>query len=577
MPTAELISLLREGPAEWNAWRERREDAALRLVQECPADALREVAWGTAMSEVIQADLMGADLRGFNLQGAKLGAYARLLATLEERGLGSGDLIELESSMIDLQRADLSDVNLADADLRKARLSGANLQNANLRGADLSDAKLDDSQLNGAQLEGADLTRACLRGAKLIGVADWMVRHRAARSDAGTTAGLYKPHLDGVVVEGADFTGALLSGLDLRGVPLGNAASLRKAHFVHADLSGVSLKNTDLREADLSGADLTGADLTGALVNRMKPARKGMTGTLGSLVASAEDDLKPAILRNACLRGATLEGVDLSWMDLTGATLTGAILTRANLAGINFTNQDLEGVDLTGADLSYAILARTRLSRATLTGCRIHGLAAWSVTLDGAIQHDLVLTPPEEPEITVNDLEIGQFIYLLLKNERVRSVIDTITSKVVLILGRFSAEQKAVLDLLREELRRPPFGFVPILFDFGKPASKDLTGTVETLARMARFIVVDLTDASSVPHELAMVVPHLRTTPVLPLRRAGSSRYAMFEDFQRSYQWVLATHEYRDLSLLKAALPALIAPADKLAETFRASSKQSTL
>ena len=60
--------------------------------------------------------------------------------------------------------------------------------------------------------------------------------------------------------------------------------------------------------------------------------------------------------------------------------------------------------------------------------------------------------------------------------QKIRDVIDTITSKAVLILGRFTPERKAVLDALREELRKRDY--LPILFDFEKPASKDLTGTV---------------------------------------------------------------------------------------------------
>jgi hypothetical protein len=52
---------------------------------------------------------------------------------------------------------------------------------------------------------------------------------------------------------------------------------------------------------------------------------------------------------------------------------------------------------------------------------------------------------------TFHNVSFGE---LLLHNQKVRDVIDTITSKVVLILGRFTDERKAVLDALREELRK---------------------------------------------------------------------------------------------------------------------------
>jgi hypothetical protein len=76
----------------------------------------------------------------------------------------------------------------------------------------------------------------------------------------------------------------------------------------------------------------------------------------------------------------------------------------------------------------------------------------------------LVITPRDEPEITVDNIEVAQFIYLMLHNQKIRDVIDTITSKAVLILGRFTDERKAVLDALREELRKRDY--LPILFDF---------------------------------------------------------------------------------------------------------------
>ena len=76
----------------------------------------------------------------------------------------------------------------------------------------------------------------------------------------------------------------------------------------------------------------------------------------------------------------------------------------------------------------------------------------------------MIITPRYEPEITVDNIEVAQFVYLLLHNEKIRDVIDTVTSKAVLILGRFTAERKAVLDALREELRKRDY--LPILFDF---------------------------------------------------------------------------------------------------------------
>ena len=213
--------------------------------------------------------------------------------------------------------------------------------------------------------------------------------------------------------------------------------------------------------------------------------------------------------------------------------------------------RDLVGTNFTGADL---------------TGCRVYGISAWDLKLDEAEQKDLIITRGE-PEITVDNLEVAQFIYLLLNNERIRHVIDTITSKVVLILGRFTPERKVVLDALREELRRRDY--TPVLFDFDKPASKDLTGTVQTLAHMARFVIADLTDPSSVPHELAMVVPGT-VVPVQPVLLEGQREYAMFVDLRRRYHWVLEPYSYASPERLIADLSeGVIVPAEAKARELR--------
>src|SRR5206468_3023697 len=128
----------------------------------------------------------------------------------------------------------------------------------------------------------------------------------------------------------------------------------------------------------------------------------------------------------------------------------------------------------------------------TLNDCSIFGIAAWNVQLKGATQLNLVITPEDEPTITIDNLKVAQFIYMLLNNEEIRDVINILTTKVILILGRFTPERKATLDAIRVALRQ--HNYLPILFDFDQPNTRDITETVTTLARLARFIIADLTD-----------------------------------------------------------------------------------
>jgi hypothetical protein len=175
-------------------------------------------------------------------------------------------------------------------------------------------------------------------------------------------------------------------------------------------------------------------------------------------------------------------------------------------------------------------------------------------------QANLINTKPDEPEIIVDNFAVAQFIYLLLNNENVRTVIDTITSKVVLILGRFTSARMRVLKAMRGELRK--HNYSAVLFDFDKPPSRDLTETISTLAHMARSVRADLTDAKSIPHELQRIVPDLPSLPIVPLRHTEAKEYAMFEHFNR-YLWVLETFCYDTPEhFIRALREQVISPAE---------------
>jgi hypothetical protein len=306
-----------------------------------------------------------------------------------------------------------------------------------------------------------------------------------------------------------------LSGLNLTGMS-----------FIGANLSGARLRDANLIEAKFYGAHLARADLTHA-------------------------DLREANLNRADLREADLSEADLRGADLNQVNLTQANLTRANLAAAKLEASTLVDTHLIGADLS---------------GCRIYGVSAWGLKLEGSKQQNLVITHADEPAITVDNVEVAQFIYLMLNNQKVRDVIDTITSKAVLILGRFTDERKAVLDALRDELRRR--NYLPILFDFDVPATRDITETVSLLAHMARFIVADLTDPSSIPKELEAIVPSL-AVPVQPLLEGSSRPYGMFKDYWK-YDWVLPVYRYEGLEpLLTTLAEKVIAPAEEKVKDLR--------
>jgi hypothetical protein len=137
------------------------------------------------------------------------------------------------------------------------------------------------------------------------------------------------------------------------------------------------------------------------------------------------------ILRYADLREASLSEANLSEANLSRANLDAANLGQANLGAANLGQANLGGAyliraNLSGAGLVSATLVDTDLTGADLTGCRIFGISAWRLKLEGAKQQNLVITSGDEPEITVDNIEVAQLIYLLLHNEKIREVIDTI-------------------------------------------------------------------------------------------------------------------------------------------------------
>ena len=173
----------------------------------------------------------------------------------------------------------------------------------------------------------------------------------------------------------------------------------------------------------------------------------------------------------------------------------------------------------------------------------------------------LVITPREQPEITIDNLEVAQFIYLLLHNSKIRDVIDTIGRKGVLLLGRFTDGRITVLERLRNELRKR--GFLPIVFNFDKPETKDFTETIRLLAGLSHFVIAEITNPRSAPLELQATVAECMI-PFVPIIEEGEKPFAMLKDLWFKHRdWMFEPIYYSSLDRLVDALDTeIIKPAE---------------
>jgi uncharacterized protein YjbI with pentapeptide repeats len=363
-------------------------------------------------------------------------------------------------------------------------------------------------------------------------VSGWWLNRGAPEMANPVEPNLGPAKLQNVDLSGQNFQGKLLSGADFRG------AILRRANFNGADLSEANLCNTDLTGAFLIGANLRGAVLIAAHLTEANLSKA---------------DLRCRGLFHADLSKLNLSEANLSNMDLTGANLREANLREATLIEADLTEANLSGARLRGASLKSARLVETNLRDAELTGCRVYGASVWGIKLSEVTkQQNLIITNDGDPEVTVDNIEVAQFVHLLLKNAKIRDVIDTIGRKGVLLLGRFTGGRIAVLERLREELRNR--GFLPMVFNFERPETKDFTETIRTLAGLSRFIIADITNPRSTPLELQATVPEYMV-PFVPIIEQGEEPFAMFKDLWVKHGlWVLDPISYASVEQLAQGL-----------------------
>ena len=361
-----------------------------------------------------------------------------------------------------------------------------------------------------------------------------------------------------------------LSGVDLTGV----------------NLNGVCLKQCDIFDAKFDECNIMESDFREARMGRATFKSSTISNTDFSSSTLRRSDFRRSIIsdcnfRSACLSGASFEfvvtkGSTFECCDFRGGTFSESIFIDCNmlssryqqsrLSGSKFRSCVMDGSKFMKTDLTNAGFTNVSLSNSQIKDCFVYGLSAWDVTLENVVQENLYATKDSRSIIAPN-LEMAQFIYMLMKDNKLRSMIETISNHGVLILGRFS-HRKHLLYAIKEKL--VDLGFLPIIFDFERPTNRDFTETILTLAGLSRFIVADITAPKSTPLESQAIVPNFMI-PFIPLIEEGGQPFSMFKDLWVKHRdWVEAPLEYNSIDqLIKVFQVAVVDPANIRREKLR--------
>ena len=242
------------------------------------------------------------------------------------------------------------------------------------------------------------------------------------------------------------------------------------------------------------------------------------------------------------MQSCHFDDVEMRVTRLGSAEFTNCSFYFADLSYCTAEETSFIDCKFVGTQLNHCSLVKTKFCQTLLQEVCVYGTSVWDVDLSEAKQSDIFIREGGVG-ISVPSIELAQFVALLLDNRKVRDFIETLTSKMVLILGRFAPHRKQVLDNLKEALSE--CGYLPVIFDFENASTRDERETVRTLASLSRFVIADLSEPKSVPLELESIIPQFLSLPVQPIIAAGEKPFSMLSSLAR-YGNLLPLVEYVD-------------------------------
>jgi uncharacterized protein YjbI with pentapeptide repeats len=306
--------------------------------------------------------------------------------------------------------------------------------------------------------------------------------------------------------------------------------------------------------SDLSKTNLQGIELTN-LPHRF--SRADFSGSDLRRANCVNVNFDTAAFDGAKLEGACFENCGFLGSSFTEASAIGARFINCRFQGAHFESADLENAQFLGCNLYGANLQRANLQSSVFQSCRIFGISLWGTKGEPAITASLNTDSGTsgEPVFEVDGLHIAVFLDSLWRGNGIREFVDGMSSTLVLILGRFTPDyNKQVLNSIRSDLRSR--GYTAIMYDTSDASSRNDSGIIQILSRLSRFVIADITDPKSTPHELAQYVPFAPIPTQCVIR--DQTPFSLEID-NGLYQWVLPTRRYPDTEGMIGDLGSIVA------------------
>ena len=139
-------------------------------------------------------------------------------------------------------------------------------------------------------------------------------------------------------------------------------------------------------------------------------------------------------------------------------------------------------------------------------------------------------------------------------------IMSELSKRRVLILGRFTGRRLEVLNGIKSHLERHSNRYIPELFTFRKPESRDLVEAIIGFAALSQFVIADLSEPKSIQSELEAIVPYFQSVPVVAVINRTGKEYATFSSVQRRENVVKPTVRYDNLDDLVKKLDEQVVP-----------------